>query len=189
VRAYRILVSTLAAVGVAVVMPAAASAEPYPAVPPPAAVSAGTVAAGGSVTFSGTGFIPGETIDISVTYTSTSGTGLRIHGRTGGGTDRIVLAGVPTVVVGHVTASSTGSFSTTVELTQAGTAELVATGESSGVSVSATVHVTAAGSGLATTGQSGRRLMFEVFGGLAAVMLGGVIVWLALGRRRRAPAA
>jgi LPXTG-motif cell wall-anchored protein len=87
-----------------------------------------------------------------------------------------------------------------VPLTRIGTATLVATGLTSGVTVTAYVEVVAPpaphdGSGggsrepaddnqaLPTTGQSGARLLAIVSGGVAAVLVGGVLIGLA--RRRR----
>lgn len=174
-RVNRILVLLLAVAGAAFITPTAVNAAPYPAVPPPAAVSSGTVAVGGAVVFSGTGFIPGETIQIAIGY-----------GQSGG-------------LVKTVIASADGSFSTTVTPTQAGTATLFATGLTSGVTVTATVRVAGDaddddddGAGgdddmaLPITGTSGRTLAIAVYSGVGAIMLGAGLLWFATTRRRRA---
>ncbi|HEX8630069.1 MAG TPA: hypothetical protein VF755_18075 [Catenuloplanes sp.] len=177
-RVNRILVLLLAVAGAAFLTPAAVSAAPYPAVPPPGAVSSGTVAAGGAVVFSGTGFIPGETIQIAIGY-----------GQSGG-------------LVKTVTASASGSFSTTVIPTEGGTATLFATGLTSGVTVTATVRVADGGDddgddgaggddadddvALPITGTSGRTLAIAVYSGVGAIVLGAGLLWFATTRRRRA---
>jgi hypothetical protein len=194
VRTYRI-VGLLFATAVAILIaPAVAHAEPYPDQPPDSSVSEGTVSDGGAVTFSGKGFLPGETISIEVHYGGSDSTAALSDRATGG----FVLASValPRAASFEVTASSDGTFSTPVTLTQTGTATLVATGLTSGVTVTSTVLVTvsegnngdnSAGGGktLPTTGGSGRTMAFEIFGGVGAVLLGAGLVWLTMARRRR----
>jgi antitoxin (DNA-binding transcriptional repressor) of toxin-antitoxin stability system len=167
VRAYRFLALLFVALVATAVAPSVASAEPYPAGEPAASVSTGTTTEGGSVTFSGSGFEPGETITITVDG----------------------------VVVATVTASSDGTFSVRLKLSSVGTANLVATGESSGVTASSTVTVKAktvskAGSddesdGLPTTGMSARRMVIAVSVGTAALIVGASLIWLSYVRRRR----
>jgi hypothetical protein len=196
VRTYRI-VGLLFATAVAVLIaPAVAHAEPYPDQPPDSSVSEGTVSDGGAVTFSGGGFLPGETISVEVHYGSSDSTAALSDRATGG----FVLAAValPRAARFEVTASSDGTFSTPVTLTQTGTATIVATGLTSGVTVTSTVHVTVAednnnnnnnsaggGNTLPTTGGSGRTMAMEIAGGVGAIALGAVLLWLTSAWRRR----
>jgi hypothetical protein len=186
----------LAAVGLSLLAAQPASAEPYPAPAPPATVSDGTVSDDGAVTFSGTGFIPGETINIDVTYHSSSAAGL--PGTTGRSSEFVnvgfVTAAlpVPEAVVATTTANGSGSFSVRVQLTQVGVAALTAIGVISGHTVSASVRVLARGrsdgSGLAVTGDSGSRLAYQIGGALVAILLGTALIWFGARRRRRVDA-
>jgi hypothetical protein len=196
VRASRLL-GLLAAVATAVLIsPAAAQAEPYPADPPAASVSDGQVADGGTVTFSGEGFLPGEQIAITISYNGSDSTAA-----TQDDSGRFV----PAAAALTVTASSAGTFSVTLKLTQVGTATLVATGLTSGVTVTQTVKVLAAedsdGAGggddddtnagggndrLPTTGSSGRLLFVSIYAGLGAILVGAGVLWFTRSRRRSA---
>lgn len=156
---------------------AAQAAPDYPAAPPAATVSAGTVEPGQAVIFSGTGFKAGETVDITVTQTSTVAGGA--IGSLGGG----VSMSVPVIVkpAAPVTmtaiAAADGSFSTSVALDKTGTYTLVAKGRTSGVSVNQVVKVvanqdTGAGNNVAAAGK----------GGLANTGIdAGVLVWTIVG--------
>jgi hypothetical protein len=196
-----LLIATATAVLIA---PATAFAEPpYPDEPPAASVSDGTVSDGGTVTFSGEGFIPGETIAIEISYDGSDSTA----GFSRAGAGGFVLAAaaiLPRKAGLEVTASDAGSFSVEIPLTQVGTATLVATGLTSGVTVTSVVEVVAAddsdsgdsgddgndssanaGNALPTTGTSGRMMAFSVYGGLGAVLLGAALIWFTSARRRR----
>jgi hypothetical protein len=198
VRVTRVL-TVLATVAIAALTATPASAEPYPVGPPAAAVSAGTVGPGGVVVFSGSGFVPGETISITVDYSGNTTAALRT-GATGAvttGNLRGAAAGqvvtsryAAPVQVATTTASVGGSFSVSVQLTQPGIATLVGTGLTSGVTVAATVRVLApvanrqGGDELAVTGMS-RLVGPAVAVGVATLLVGAVVVWLATGARRR----
>jgi hypothetical protein len=169
VRANRILGLLLAAATAVLAAPTTAHAA-YPDQPPASSVSSGTVSAGGTITFSGSGFRPGETITIKVRYNS-------------GATDRF-----------STNASSAGTFSINLKLTETGTATLLATGLISGVTATSTVHVTpsngngggdvSAGDVLPKTGGSGRVMASEIIGGTSAILLGLTALWLTKTRRR-----
>ncbi|HET6529214.1 MAG TPA: hypothetical protein VFH03_01155 [Actinoplanes sp.] len=196
-RASRLL-GLLAAVATAVLtMPAPAQAEPYPAEPPASSVSEGQVTDGGTVTFRGEGFLPGETIAITISYNGSDSTAA-----TRANSGRFVPAAMADLTV---TASSAGTFSVTLKLTRVGTATLVATGLTSGVTVTQTVEVVAsedsdgagggeddttnAGGGndrLPTTGSSGRLLFVSIYAGLGAILVGAGILWFTRSRRRSA---
>jgi hypothetical protein len=204
VRPYRVLGLLIATASALLIMPAAAHAEPYPAEPPAATISDGTVSDGGAVTFSGAGFLPGETISISISYGGSDSTAA-FDAKPG----RFVLAvaTLPRLAAMNVTASEDGTFSVQLTLTQVGTATLVATGLTSGVSVTQTVEVVAGsdgdsalggdsrndsadtsaggGSTLPTTGPSGRGLAIGLYGGLGTILVGAGVLWFTRARRRR----
>ncbi|GAA3309948.1 hypothetical protein GCM10017710_05500 [Arthrobacter ramosus] len=133
---------------------APAMAVNYPA-PSPGTVSSGTVTVGGFVTFSGTGFTPGETITITITFTAAP------QGAAAPGTSNGIAMAVPGAL--HLApttvtavANSSGAFSTNVSLSAAGTYQLTAVGATSGHSVTATVVAAGvSGAGLANTGGTG----------------------------------
>ena len=136
------IIGVLVAVATAVlVAPASAFADPYPAVTPPAAVSDGTVPEGGKVTFSGSGFLPFERISIAITFAGADSSAAFRPDSAGG----FVAAALrlPRQATLVVTADSTGAFSVQVPLSQVGSATLVATGLTSGVTVTAHVEVVA----------------------------------------------
>jgi hypothetical protein len=180
VRSYRILVPLLVAVGAALFGTAPASAEPYPAVPPALTTTTNVVGVGGTAALNGNGFIPGETINLDVSYGSASAAGRSQHTNAGS----MVLVVYPMAVVKSVTASSDGTFSTTVTLTQSGRATIVARGLTSGVTATAVVTVGSGsgGSGLPVTGQS---VATWVGTGVAAIALGSLLLWLVRSRRQR----
>jgi hypothetical protein len=207
VRASRLL-GLLAAVATAVLIaPAPALAEPYPAEPPASSISEAEVADGGTVTFRGEGFLPGETIAITINY---GGSDSNAAARATAG--RFVPAAMPLRRQADltVTASSAGTFSVTLKLTEVGSATLVATGLTSGVTVTQTVEVVApsehddgasgggggddedtttaggGGNNLPTTGSSGRVLFISLYAGLGAVRVGAALLWLTRSRRRSA---
>ena len=197
-----LLIATATAVLIA---PTAAQAEPYPAEPPASTISDGRVTDGGYVTFSGEGFLPGETISITISYDGSDS-----EAAFDGSSGRFVLAsfGMKRQAGLTVTANSAGAFSVQVPLTQVGTATLVATGLVSGVTVTQTVEVLApssedddgddgdggedgdettagGGSNLPTTGSSGRLLFISLYSGLGAVLVGAGVIWFTRSRRRR----
>jgi hypothetical protein len=141
-----------------------ANAAPY-TTQPTVAVSSQTVTAGGSITFSGSGFLPGETVRITVS-------------------DPITLK--------SVVADSSGSFSTVIVLPAGltGAQTLTATGLTSGRTASITIQVLAASAnpfptstatgGLAFTGAAVGAI--GALGGL--LLIGGGLMMLASRRRK-----
>lgn len=173
----------------------AVQAAPYPS-PATATVSAATVTAGAAVVFSGTGFTPGESITITITFngpTAAPAVG------SGGGVSMAVPGVVPAAPETlKATAAADGSFSSTISLTQAGTYTLTATGDESGVSVSQIVKVvapvaaagqTSAGTGgLAETGVELDALLWSL-AGVTAVAAGAGTVIVSRRRNRQAVAS
>ena len=161
--AFAALVATFAA-------PTAALADPYPIGEPASQVSDATVSDGGAVIFSGAGFGADEMISIAVAYNGDSQRQLKM-----------------------VRAEADGSFSTSVTLTEQGTAVLTATGVESGVVVTSTVQVVegsgdGAGNGngsLPTTGPGFGDIATTVYGGIAFALIGAGLLW---STRRRRPA-
>jgi hypothetical protein len=186
-RAYQYVLS-LAGVAVSVLFAAPmARAEDYPPAPPAISVNTGTVAAGHDVVVTGSGYTAGENVDIDVTYSPTA---IGVGPRAQGGIVQVAYVVpervLPEAVVKTVVANSSGAFSTTVHLTQPGTATITATGQESSVTQSVTVTVTAAlpiVGGLPVTGDSRRVLIGEVVAGVGAVLVGTMLVWLAVRRR------
>ncbi|MBT2515734.1 LPXTG cell wall anchor domain-containing protein [Arthrobacter sp. ISL-30] len=138
---------------IALTASAPATAATYPAPPATGTVSDGTVAPGETFTFSGTGFIPGEAITITVTLTATP---QAIGGSFSGGASAAVPAKIvlPTATQTFSTvANSAGAFSFPLSISEPGTYTLAATGATSGRTVTASVTVAGAatGTGLATT--------------------------------------
>lgn len=184
----------LAVVGAALATPVPASAQEYPAPPTNVTVSSATVVPGEPVVFSATGgFISGESIEIDITYINGNNAarqGSAEKDTDGSGAGRVVMAVFPVRrAAAMITANAQGGFSTTIELTRAGTVVLTATGLQSGTTVSRTVTVVAdssdAGGDLPVTGSSGLRLALQVGAGATALFLGVLLVWLASDRRRR----
>jgi hypothetical protein len=121
----------------------AMAAPPYVSGPVTGSVSANSVVEGGTVTFSGTGFLPGEDILISVS-TIPAAPGLR--------SGSYALAAAPAA---NAIADANGAFSASLTLTQAGVATVTAVGAQSGVTTSATVTVAGTANVLATSGGAG----------------------------------
>ena len=171
---------------------AATAVETYPA--PPAAVtgtvSAGVVAPGGTVTFSGQGFLPGETIDVTVDYNNDPNV------VAGSGVNGLIILN-QRVSAYTTTADDEGNFSTQVTLGEAGTYTLTAVGRESGRTVTATVTADPAAasgagnnsgttdgkSGLADTGADSTMMLWGAAGVLA---LGAGTVALTVARRKKA---
>ncbi len=181
---------------IAVASPAAyAVPAPYPAEPPAASVSDGTVPPGGMVTFSGGGFLPYEHVSITVAWGGSDNAALY---RPRGG---FVLAARRTTL--SATADGKGYFSISVRLSGSGTATLKAVGLTSGVTVTSTVEVaptpSASNSGADhdTTGgggggdgddvalpKTGPSVLLPAAGGAGAILIGIVLLRVARTRRR-----
>lgn len=186
--------ATIALVGsIAIAGAVPAMAANYPAPPPNAAVSDGTVGPGETFVFSGRGFLAGERLVITVTLGARpASTGANIAGGPGG-VGRSVpgkIAMAPQTF--STTADANGNFAFPLSISDPGVYTLTATGQTSGVSASATVTVVGSATGadlansggqpLANTGTDASLLLWGA-AGIAALGLGagGVIV-----SRRRA---
>lgn len=128
------LAATLTSLGAGV----AHANEGYPAPAPPSTVSQGSIEAGKSVTFSGTGFTPGEDITVigaapSIGVQAGAGSAVRSVAF------RVALAPQQLSTV----ADGAGAFAIEVPLAEAGTFNLTAKGAISGYTVSNTVTVLA----------------------------------------------
>lgn len=188
--------ATIALVGsIALVGAAPSVAGNYPAPPPQAAVSDGVVGPGETFVFSGRGFRAGETIIIRVTPGARpASTGASIAG----GPSRSVPGRIPMAVeqTFTTTADSNGAFAFPMSISEPGVYTLTATGQTSGVVVSATVTVVGnagaadlantGGQPLANTGADASLLLWGA-AGIAALGLGagGVII----SRRRNTASA
>jgi LPXTG-motif cell wall-anchored protein len=128
----------------------------YPAPTTSGTVSDGTVAPGETFTFSGSGFLAGEAISITVTLTrapQASG------GAFAGGASMAVPAKINLPLAPQTfatTADANGNFAFPVSISEAGTYTLTATGLTSGNTVTASVTVDGAtvGTGVITSGSA-----------------------------------
>ena len=172
----------------------AAQAAPdssYAPAGPAATVSDSTVIPGQSFTFAGTGFTPGEIIDITVIQSSPVAGGA--VGSLGGGVSMSVPMTVqPAAPASYeAVAAADGSFSAPVTLDETGTYTLTATGRTSGVTVSQTVKVVASldagagtnnGTGTNNEAGAGNTVADADKGGLANTGVdASVLVWSLIG--------
>lgn len=157
----RVLAVAALLFGAVLATPGIATAAPeYPAAPSNGTVSSSAVAPGGSVTFTGRGFLAGESVDVTVEYAPAAGQS---------------SASAPTAL-GTTTATTSGAFSFTATLTKAGVATLNAVGATSGNTVTAVVHVQGAAAGSAP---SGTKLPVTGTSSLAPLAIGGAALLLA----------
>jgi LPXTG-motif cell wall-anchored protein len=180
------LAGSIALIGAGPAM--ASPAVPYPAPSTGTTVSATIVTPGGTVILTVvSGFRPGETITITVTF---NGVPQAISSNVGGGASMAVPSRIgilPQTVTNTstVTANENGGFSAPVTLGAAeGTYTITAVGNESGHSVAQTVTVDAAagGSGLANTG--GGAPLANTGGGAGLANTGadsGLVLWTLVG--------
>lgn len=162
---------TLAAVAIAATLTAlgagaAQATETYPAPAPPSTVSQGTVQAGNTVTFSGSGFTPGEQIVITAdagTAGSASAAGSRSVA------SRVALA--PLQI--ETQADAAGKFSVEVTLSEPGVYTLTAKGVTSGVIQTNVVTVQAPVTGVAA--QSSTMASLPDMGADPSLILWGLV--------------
>ncbi|TSE14707.1 LPXTG cell wall anchor domain-containing protein [Arthrobacter sp. KBS0703] len=160
-------------------------------------VTDGTVTPGQVFTFSGTGFLAGETITITVTITSTP---QALGGGFSGGASMAVPSKINVLAAPQTfttTAAADGSFAFPLSLSEPGTYTLTAVGNTSGHKVTQSVTVVAAagtgtglsntganGAGLANTGADSSLILWSLIGGGALVAGAASVVVV----RRRANA-
>ncbi|KSU78691.1 LPXTG-motif cell wall anchor domain-containing protein [Pseudarthrobacter enclensis] len=185
---------------IALIGSAPAMAATYPALPPQAAVSDGTVGPGETFVFRGQGFLAGESLTIRVTPgQAPASNGANIAG------GRSVAARISVVTEAQTlktTADAQGRFSLPITINEAGTYSLTATGDVSGVTVGPiTVTVTASlantgsaplantgsGSGLANTGADSGLVLWTLVG--AGALAAGATSVVVVRRRAKAEAA
>jgi LPXTG-motif cell wall-anchored protein len=161
---------------IALVGSAPAMAATYPALPPQAAVSDGTVGPGESFVFRGQGFLAGEGLTITVTPGQAPASN-------GAGLGRSVAVKIPVFQAPQTlsaTADAQGAFSLPISISEAGTYSLTAKGNTSGVTVGP-VTVTVAAS-LANTGGNAAGAPLANTGGLANTGAdSGLILWTLVG--------
>ncbi|GAB4099493.1 peptidase [Sinomonas halotolerans] len=149
-----------------------AVAAQYPAPSPSATVSDATVAPGEPFVFSGEGFLPGETIVVTV---DAAGGPAAAGAGTGGAALSVPAAIIVPAALQTMTttANAQGEFSVTITLDQPGTYVITGTGQTSGRSVSATVTVVGAAGTVTGTGATGGGLADT---GLDPALLGWSLV-------------
>ncbi len=197
--------AALAAVGL-LSMPAAAQAAD-PVYPPQAVIGGVTravVTAGGSASFEGSGFRPGETIAVTMQRFAPTGSTLGAAANAdaaasgnveaAGNTEataenaaHVTEAAATAVANWSVVADGLGAFRTAVRTREVGRYLLTAIGSLTGNLLRAEIEIRARGSAsdgtLPVTGPDGARWAQLVAGGTGAVLLGAMLVWRS--RRRR----
>ena len=193
-------VAALALAGsIALVGSAPAMAATYPALPPQAAVSDGTVGPGETFIFRGQGFLAGESLTIRVTPgQAPASNGANIAGSRSVAGRINVVAEAQTL---KATADAQGTVSLPIAINEPGTYSVTATGDTSGVTVGpVVVKVTPAalvangnsalsnsGSNLANTGADSGLILWSVVG-VGALAAGATSV-VVVRRRAKAEAA
>jgi LPXTG-motif cell wall-anchored protein len=170
---------------------------PYPAPTTSGTVSDGTVAPGETFTFSGSGFVPGETITVTVTLTRAP---QAIGGGFAGGASMAVPAKINLPLAPQTfatTADANGNFAFPVSIGEAGTYTLTAAGASGHtVTSSVTVAGAAVGTGVSTsgtaaeladTGANSSMLLWSLVG--AGALAAGATSVVVVRRRAKAEAA
>ncbi|WP_018761626.1 LPXTG cell wall anchor domain-containing protein [Arthrobacter sp. 135MFCol5.1] len=165
---------------IALIGSAPAMAATYPALPPQAAVSDGTVGPGETFVFRGQGFLAGEGLTITVTPGQAPASN-------GAGLGRSVAVKIPVFQAPQTlsaTADAQGAFSLPISISEAGTYSLTATGNTSGVTVgpvTVTVAASLANTGGAAAGANGAAPLANT-GGLANTGAdSGLILWTLVG--------
>ena len=175
--------ATLALAGsIALIGSAPAMAATYPALPPQAAVSDGTVGPGESFVFRGQGFLAGERLIIRVTPgQAPASNGANIAG------SRAVAARINVVTEAQTlsaTADAQGAVALPIAINEAGSYSITATGETSGVTVgpvTVTVAASLANTGGSVAGATGGAPLANT-GGLANTGAdSGLILWTLVG--------
>ncbi|MGM9473817.1 LPXTG cell wall anchor domain-containing protein [Pseudarthrobacter sp. YS3] len=182
------LAGSLALVGTAPAM-----AANYPPLAPAAGVNDATVAPGEQFVFTAQGFLPGETVTITITLTTTGAA------NTGG---TAVSAKIPVYQAQTLgaTADAQGKISVPLVISEAGTYSITATGNTSGVTVGpVTVTVAASlantggaalantGTGLANTGADSGLILWTLVG--AGALAAGAASVVVVRRRAKTEAA
>ena len=184
---------------IALIGSAPAMAATYPALPPQAAVSDGTVGPGESFVFRGQGFLAGERLIIRVTPgQAPASNGANIAG------SRAVAARINVVAEAQTLtaqADAQGAVALPIAINEPGTYSITATGETSGVTVGpVVVKVTPAalvangnsalantGSGLANTGADSGLILWTLVG--AGALAAGATSVVVVRRRAKAEVA
>ncbi|QDG89421.1 LPXTG cell wall anchor domain-containing protein [Pseudarthrobacter sp. NIBRBAC000502770] len=167
---------------IALIGSAPAMAATYPALPPQAAVSDGTVGPGETFVFRGQGFLAGERLIIRVTPgQAPASNGANIAG------SRAVAARINVVAEAQTLsaqADAKGAVELPIAINEAGTYSITATGETSGVTVgpvTVTVAAALANTGSVVAGTTGGAPLANT-GGLANTGAdSGLVLWTLVG--------
>lgn len=151
-------------------------------------VSDGTVAPGETFIFSGSGFLPGETIEITVTLDGPAPSAAGVGAAPAGGQAAAAVGGIiplsQLVFSGTTKADAQGNFSFPITLSQEGVYTLTATGLQSGHTVTAQVIVDGEANGVVGANPAPRDLANT--GGSSADLANtgldsGLLIWGAAG--------
>ncbi|MBX7444906.1 MULTISPECIES: LPXTG cell wall anchor domain-containing protein [unclassified Arthrobacter] len=159
---------------IALIGSAPAMAATYPALPPAAGVSDGTVAPGETFIFTAQGFLPGETVTITITLVTTGGA------NTGGAavSAKIPVFQAPQTLTAQ--ADAQGKISVPLAINEPGTYSITATGNTSGITVGPVI--VRVGTALANTGGNAGGAPLANTGGLANTGAdSGLVLWTLVG--------
>ncbi|QNE15593.1 LPXTG cell wall anchor domain-containing protein [Pseudarthrobacter sp. NBSH8] len=177
----KILAALALAGSIALIGSAPAMATTYPALPPQAAVSDGTVGPGEQFVFRGQGMFAGESLTITVTPGNPPAAG----GATIGATS--VSAKIPVFLAPQTfaaTADAQGAFAFPLTIATSGTYSITATGNTSGITVgpvTVVVDPSFASNGAALANTGGGAALANT-GGLANTGAdSGLILWTLVG--------
>lgn len=167
---------------IALIGSAPAMAATYPALPPQAAVSDGTVGPGETFVFRGQGFLAGERLIIRVTPgQAPASNGANIAG------SRAVAARINVVAEAQTLsaqADAKGAVALPIAINETGTYSITATGETSGITVgpvTVTVAASLANTGSVVAGTTGGAPLANT-GGLANTGAdSGLVLWTLVG--------
>ena len=185
-------IAAIALAGViALTATAPATAANYPAPPPQAAVSDGTVGPGEAFTFSGNGFLANEPLTITVTLgANPASTGASIAGGPGTSVPGLLPLAPSTIAA---QADANGAFSVQITINEPGSYQLLATGNISG-RTAGPVRVTVApglagnlavsGAPLANTGADASLVLWSLVG--AGALAAGAASVITVRRRAKA---
>ncbi|MDQ0731120.1 LPXTG cell wall anchor domain-containing protein [Arthrobacter sp. B1I2] len=167
---------------IALIGSAPAMAATYPALPPQAAVSDGTVGPGETFVFRGQGFLAGERLIIRVTPgQAPASNGANIAGSRAVAGRIAVVAEAQTL---SAVADAQGAVALPIAINEAGTYSITATGETSGVTVgpvTVTVAASLANTGGSVAGTTGGAPLANT-GGLANTGAdSGLVLWTLVG--------
>jgi hypothetical protein len=181
-RHFLLPLAALAGAMLLAIEPAIAQDDDYPPAAPVLVAGVGTIVLGESVTIEGSGYVPAEDVEITVTIVAQAAPQLQESDSA----ETIAMVPVSRATSAQppriVRVAGDGRFAAAITPSRVGIARITATGLESGRSATVIVIVVVSADGLPETGTGGWRLV-QVGGG--AVALGSVLLLSLFGWRRR----